>query len=86
MDLIWITQAGYLTGYKIFVRFSNSKSGVVDLAGKLKGEVFEPLVDIDFFKNFTLNSWTLEWPNGADLAPEFLYELVQQGKAELSEK
>lgn len=86
MDLVWITEAEYLSEYKIFIRFSDSKSGVVDLAGKLKGEVFELLDNVDYFKNFTLNSWTLEWPNGADLAPEFLYELVEQGKAELSEK
>lgn len=39
------------------------------------GEVFEPLKDPAFFRRVRLNpeTGTVEWPNGADLAPEFLY-------------
>ncbi|WP_439651978.1 hypothetical protein [Membranihabitans maritimus] len=37
----------------------------------------------DFFKKFTLNSWTIEWPNGADVAPEFLYQEAMKKELEL---
>ncbi len=48
----------------------------VDLTGELWGEVFEPLKDPDFFRQVSVNpeTGTVEWPNGADLAPSFLYE------------
>jgi hypothetical protein len=45
----------------------------------LYGELFEPLKDQAFFQQFSIHPefHTLAWPNGADLAPEFLYENVQ---------
>lgn len=76
MKAIWITEAVYKDGFKIFLKFNDGVSGIVDLKDKLKGQIFEPLKDKTFFRNFKVNTWTLEWPNGADLAPEFLYELI----------
>ena len=48
----------------------------VDLTGELWGEVFEPLKDPEFFRKAWVNpeTGTVEWPNGADLAPSFLHE------------
>jgi hypothetical protein len=45
----------------------------------LYGEIFEPLKDRRFFQHFSVHPefHTLTWPNGADIAPEFLYEKVQ---------
>ena len=50
---------------------------VVDIAsGELWGEVFEPLRDPEFFLQASVNAetGTVEWPNGADVAPGFLHE------------
>jgi hypothetical protein len=46
----------------------------------LEGKVFEPLKNIDEFKKILITEGckTLAWENGADKAPEFLYELLQQ--------
>ena len=71
-----LTKAEYLKGYQIRLVFDDGTEGVVDLESELWGEVFEPLKNIDVFCEFTLNPdlATLGWPNGADFAPEFLYE------------
>jgi hypothetical protein len=48
----------------------------------LYGEVFEPLKDITLFKQVYVNSDTntIEWPNGADFAPEFLRRIGEKIK------
>jgi len=74
-----VVEAQYVQGFTIHVRFSDGTEGDVDLSQELHGEVFEPLKDPAIFKGFTIHPdfHTLSWPNGADLAPEFLYEKVQ---------
>ena len=70
-----ITQADYLRDYKVRVRFNNGKSGVADLADALTGPVFEPLRDRTKFSALAVDAElsTIVWPNGADLAPEYVY-------------
>jgi hypothetical protein len=74
MSLVWVTKANYLKEYQIEIEFNNKKKGVIDLKGHLDKKIFEPLKEIDNFRKFKLNSWTLEWENGADFSPEFLLE------------
>ena len=71
--------AEYLRDYRIRLRFSDGTEGDIDLGQELYGELFEPLKDLAAFREFTVHPEfrTLCWPNGADLAPEFLYEKVQ---------
>ena len=74
-ELLWVTKAEYANEYKLLLTFSNSVTKLVDLKDSLHGEVFEPLKDIEKFKNFRLSDWTVEWYNRADFAPEYLFEL-----------
>ena len=69
-----VIKAEYLSGYRIKLWFNNQVVKVVDLSNSLNGEVFQPLKDIDFFKRFTIKFNTIEWENGAYIAPEYLYE------------
>jgi len=73
--LLHVTQANHLDGYKIKVAFNNGREGIVDLAGTLQGDVFSPLLEMKLFASFVVDKEleTLVWPNGADLAPEYLY-------------
>lgn len=73
--MIEIVSAKYLDGYKLNLVFSNGEVKIADLSGLLDGEVFEPLKDIEFFKNFSIPFNTVQWDNGADFAPEYLYEI-----------
>lgn len=72
----------YLENYKLRLKFSDGVVKDVDLKDELYGEVFELLKDIDFFKQVAVNSDTntIEWPNNADFAPEFLYEIGEDVK------
>ena len=75
--LLTVVQAEYVGGHRILMSFNDGRKALVDLAQFLDGEVFEPLKDIAFFKQFALVGNTVEWPNGADFAPEFLREIGQ---------
>ena len=77
MSLIWITNASYLTDYKIEIEFSTNKKGVVNLEQHVDTKIFFPLKDKSFFKNFKLNCWTIEWENGADFSAKFLEKILQ---------
>jgi len=71
-----VIKARYVRNYVIHIRFSDGTEGEVDLADALEGEIFEPMKDISYFKCFQVDPelHTIVWPNGADFAPEFLYE------------
>ena len=66
-----VVKAEYVDGYRIRLWFNNQVTKVVDLRTSLKGKVFEPLKDLNFFKRFTVKYNTIEWENGADFAPEY---------------
>ncbi len=74
-----ISEARYVEGHTIWLRFVDGTEGEVDLRNELDGEVFEPLKDREYFKQFTLHPElrTVVWPNGADFAPEFLRAAVR---------
>ena len=70
-----VIDAKYVRDHVVWLRFQDGTEGEVDLGGELDGPVFEPLKDVAYFKNFSLEEYgTIVWPNGADFAPEFLHE------------
>lgn len=75
--MLHIKSAKYLSGYKLWIAFDDGTSGEVDLTDELKGSMFEPLKDLAEFQNVSVDPEleTIVWPNGADLAPEFLKAL-----------
>ena len=78
-----IKEAKYVEGFKIWLAFADGKNGEIDLSDKLKSKsgIFEPLKNVDYFKNFKIRGQTIAWENGADIAPESLYELMEQQKS-----
>ena len=71
-----VKEAKYLHDYVIWLRFNDGAKGEIDLENELQGEVFGPLKDGQLFQRFRVDPEleTVTWENGADLAPEFLYE------------
>lgn len=74
-----ITTARYLDGFAVWLRFADGVEGTVDLLDDLAGPIFEPLRDQALFSQVVLHPEfkTLVGPNGADLAPEFLYARIK---------
>ena len=70
-----IKRAEYIDGYSIRLYFSNGQIRLADLESSLCGPVFQPLKDIEYFKRFSIPYNTIQWENGADFAPEYLYEI-----------
>ena len=68
-------------GYRLRVGFDDGSEQRIDFEPILRGEIFGELRDIRKFSAVRINqeSGTLEWPNGADLDPETLYDWPVQG-------
>jgi hypothetical protein len=57
------------------IAFSDGTRGTIDLKDRLFGPVFEPLRDPNFFAQVRVDEFgAICWPNGADLAPDALYQ------------
>ena len=73
--ILHVTEAKYIDGYNVKVSFNNGRTGVANLADALYGPVFAPLKEKSYFSRLRVDDEleTIAWPNGADLAPEYLY-------------
>jgi hypothetical protein len=76
-----VVRAHHRGAYKIHLVFNDGLEGTVDFARWLEGPVFEPLKDVAYFSRFFLEGGTVAWPNGADIAPETLYERAKASAA-----
>lgn len=74
-----VTGVRHVSDFRLWLRFSDGTEGEIDLATELWGPIFEPLADPAVFRQVAINPElrTIAWPNGADFAPEFLYEQVR---------
>lgn len=59
------------------IKFEDETMKMVDLEKYLDKGIFVPLRKLEEFRKFKVNSDTdtIEWENGADLSPDFLYDI-----------
>jgi hypothetical protein len=76
-----VVRAEYRGGHRICLVFNDGVESTVDFSDWLAGPVFEPLKEPGYFERFFLDGGTVAWPNGADIAPETLYERARSSKA-----
>jgi hypothetical protein len=80
-----VTQVKPGSGYRIEVAFENGLAGTIDLSLELYGPMFEPLRDPELFNQVRIDEFgVICWPNGADLAPEFVYGEIRRQSTQLS--
>lgn len=75
-----VIRAEYRGKFRIHVTFNDNVEGTVDFRQWLDGPVFEPLKTPAYFRRFFIDGGTVAWPNGADIAPETLYDCVASKK------
>jgi hypothetical protein len=63
-----------LGGFRLRVAFSDGSAGEHDFAAMVHepGPMLEPLRDPAYFRRVFLEFGALTWPNGYDMAPEWL--------------
>jgi hypothetical protein len=74
-----------LGGYRLAVFFEDGTKGEITLSDRLFGPVFEPLKDVHLFAQVFVDEFgAIAWPNGADLAPDALYDRLRESAAAAS--
>ena len=71
--MLRVTDVEYAGGYSLICSFSNGEKRKIDLTPILSYPAFKELKDLNEFEKFGLDE-TIFWSNGADIAPEYLYE------------
>jgi hypothetical protein len=68
-----------LGDYRLRVEFEDGTTGEIDLSDRLTGPVFEPLRDPKLFSQVSVDEFGVVcWPNGADLAPDAIYQRLRE--------
>lgn len=86
-EIIVVTDAHYVRGFILDISFSDGVRAEIDYSEWIeKYPHFAPLSEPDYFRAFTLDGWTVTWPNGADVAAETLHKAAVRrlGAGELS--
>lgn len=75
--MLHVKSVKYVSDYTIWLSFDDGSDGNVDLKDSLNGPIFQPLKNLSVFSKLSVDPEleTIVWPNGADLAPEYLKEL-----------
>lgn len=66
------------SNYQIFVEFDNNETGVLDMTPYLDFGVFAKLREPGAFQSVRVSFDTIEWLDGIDLDPKFVYEKTKK--------
>ena len=84
MTAAWrVTSVEVLPEARLRVRFTDGTAGEVHMQAFLQapgtgGTVFERLRDPGFLAQAAVVSGAVQWPNGADLAPDAMYDRIRE--------
>ena len=71
-----ITRMNILPNYRLELTFVDGAHGIVDLSDMSFVGVFEPMANLAYFAQATLENGVVTWPCGVDIAPDALHEKV----------
>ncbi len=78
----WVVSVSARPEFSLRVAFVDGTTGEVDMQNFLggpqtTGTVFEPLRDPNVFAQVGVVMGTVQWANGADLAPDAMYDAIK---------
>jgi len=78
-----VVSAEALAGMRLRATFVDGTAGEVEMeaflaADAVTGTVFEALRDADLFARVQVVLGAVQWPNGADLAPDAMYDAIRR--------
>ena len=78
-----ITRIDRLGGHRLGFHFNDGSYGEFDFAQSVErpGEMREPLRDADYFARVFLEMGAPTWPNGYDMAPEWVRRVLEEAGA-----
>ncbi len=85
-ELVDIASVQVLDRFQVHLVFQDGTEGTIDLEHHLQGPIFESLRnDRRLFQSVRVDpeAGTIVWPNGADIAPDTLYQEVKMLSAVL---
>src|SRR5881296_3856368 len=77
-----VVNAEHRGGFRLHIVFNDASENTIDFAPWLEGPMFQLLKDPQYFQRFFVDGGTVVWPNGADIAPETLYDAVQRARSD----
>jgi hypothetical protein len=81
-----IIEAKYINNYNICLKFRDGLEGKIDFCNEFDGQIFKPLKKIEYLKSFSIEGNTICWDNGADFAPEYLYQSINNRAATVANR
>jgi len=72
--MIHIKSAKYVSDYILELTFDTGEVKRFDFSSLYNEGICRKLQDMSYFKNFTLDGFTVDWNNEIGFAPEYLYE------------
>jgi len=73
-EFLHIIAAEHIYGYLLKLTFSNGQVRLFDFSRIYDKGIFTKLQDKNYFLNYTLDGWTVDWNNEIGFAPEYLFE------------
>ena len=73
--ILKVTDATYVSDYILRLTFNNGEVRLCDFLPLAQKGICTKLQDMDYFKSFRLDPFTVDWNNEIGFAPEFLYEI-----------
>ena len=64
----------YFKDYTLKLTFNNGEKRAVDFTPLMQNGICRKLQNIEYFKKFTLDPFTVDWNNEIGFAPQYLYE------------
>ncbi len=77
-----VIDAKHEGGFRIRLTFNDGLEATIDFERWLTGPVFEPVKAARYFSRFYIDGGGVAWPNGADIAPETLYEAARAERSD----